>query len=143
VQFDDFDNDYPIIATTTTGAFVLQGLGPAYGGDQGKVAFYLQTAQNVGSNGRGTGQVRSPNALTTGDWHYVVVEKEEQELSITVDGAKNIVTLPDTITAGQFELKPTGQILVDQGTDDEALSGKVKWFTIDLYEAGDIVTSQG
>jgi len=148
VKFSNFNANYPIIATTDTGAFQLHGLGPAYGGDRGKVVFYLQTPGSVGSNGRGTGQVRSPKILTLDVWHHVVVEKRARTLSLSLDGETWTVKLPDNITADQFQIKPTGAIQVKKGTGDQLMSGSVADFEIsyDVDEngpLGTIVTSQG
>eukprot|EP01098_Paradermamoeba_levis_P008437 TRINITY_DN3500_c0_g1_i2.p1 TRINITY_DN3500_c0_g1~~TRINITY_DN3500_c0_g1_i2.p1 ORF type:complete len:187 (-),score=53.33 TRINITY_DN3500_c0_g1_i2:48-560(-) len=143
VKFDHFNQNYPLIATSGTGAFQLHGLGPAYGVDQGKVVFYLQTPGNVGSYGRGTGQIRTLHALKPGQWHHILVEKELTSLSISVDGAKCTVKLPAHISAGQFEMKPTGNILVKQGTGDMYLSGRVRDFVFSHDHVDHVVESQG
>jgi hypothetical protein len=119
-----------MIATTDTDAFEFHGLGPAYGADQGKVAFYFYTKDNIGSYGRGTGQVRSAQKLNVGQWYFVEVEKELTTLSIVVDGYRNTVYLDEQFTAGQFELRDTGNILVNQGTGNTALFGSVSSFVV-------------
>jgi len=131
-----------MIATTETNAFQFHGLGPAYGADQGKVVFYLQTTANVGSNGRGTGQVRSKSALSLNETHTIVVEKTLTSLSISVNGERNTVWLPESVSAGQFEIKPTGQMVIAEGVGSSELVGCVESFqyenTVSYYG-----TSQG
>jgi hypothetical protein len=143
VQFASFDySNYPMIATTSENAFQFHGLGPTYGADQGKLGFYLQTTDNIGSYGRGTGQVRSREALTPGQWYFVVVEKGLTTLSIVVDGQRNTVYLDEQYSAGDFEMKETGDTLVNQGTGDKTLFGFVSDFKVD-YDGHHFVNSEG
>merc|ERR1712107_705705 len=69
VYFSDFNNHYPMIASSENNSFQFHGLGPAYHRDRGKLGFYLYTTTGKGPHGRGTGQVRSKQKLTLNEWH--------------------------------------------------------------------------
>jgi len=138
-KFNNFNTDYPHIATTTNASFQIHGLGPVYGGNRGRVLFYLQTVGNVGVGGRGVvgtggglneGWLSTPQIWTLGQWYFIEVEKGADYIKFACDGEVTQCGLANGVTPQQFVMKPTGSMLVKQGTGSSAMDGEVKEFTI-------------
>ena len=92
--FNDFNNGYPqiIIGTGPAESFQLHGLGPGYGGNAGRVTFYMYTTLGFGPygrgiiNGNGDGTLLSPYTMSLNVWHTVTVQKFARSITLTVDG---------------------------------------------------------
>jgi len=139
VKYNNFNNNYPQIATSATNAFQLHGLGPVYGGNRGRLTFYLQTPDNVGPHGRGIsginggegeGWVGTSQILTTGQWYFIEVEKGSNYIKFGCNGEVSQSGLANGVNAQQFVMKQTGNILVKKGTGDLSMDGEVKDFVI-------------
>ena len=131
VLFENFETNYPMIASTANNSFQMHGLGDAYHEDKGKLVFYLYTTSGKGPHGRGTGQVRSVQKLSPNEWHEVTVEKGIDFLSVEVDGQQNKRKLPEEFQPEDFIMKPTGNlILTGANSPDKRLNGRVRNFML-------------
>jgi len=119
VKFNKWDGEnYPHVFKSSAGAFQFHGMGPAYGGNKGKLAFYMITKTNVGAHGRGGGDVMSATTLTQGKWVKVTVEKTVDKLCMTLDsGTPNCVS--KSVTAAQFSMKAVGTVTWAMGSNIE------------------------
>jgi hypothetical protein len=119
VRFNSWNGEnYPFIVRSGAGAFAFHGMGPAYGGNKGKVGFYIHTVSNVGAHGRGGGQVRTRTKLTEGVWYSITVEKTADEVCITVNTDASVCSRR-SVTAGKFQMKPVGTLTWDAGSNIE------------------------
>jgi len=119
VRFNNWDGEnYPRILTSSTGAFAFTGFGPAYGGDKGKISFYIQTVDNVGAHGRGAKHSTSSAKLNQGVWYRVTVEKTADQLCIQL-GTDTPACETRTVTAEQFQMISVGLMSWDTGGNIE------------------------
>jgi hypothetical protein len=114
VKFNDMNNDYPYVLVSSTNAFQMHGLGPAYGGNRGRMTFYLHTTPEFGpggrgfSNGNGGSTLLSP-WLSLGTWHPVKVQKFLRSVTLTVDGVSASGSVD--ANAPEFRMKDPGLVL--------------------------------
>ncbi len=111
--FNDFNNDYPQILIGSLGGFQLHGLGPPYGGNRGRITFYLYTTLNFGpygrgiSNGNGGSTLLSPY-VSLNAWHTLRVQKFARSITLTVDGVSTSGSVD--ASAPEFRMPDPGVI---------------------------------
>jgi len=80
VRAADFDHaNYPHILSATGNMIAFHGLGPAYGGNKGKVGFYV-------NNNPGSCNVTSTTILQLGKWYHITAVYNASNSKIYVNG---------------------------------------------------------
>lgn len=113
--------DFPNVLLSSTGAFVLQGMGAAShvdDGRAGKLHFYFQTVDGVGANGRGGSHVISDATLPVNQWHTVILEKTADTMCMQVD-SQDPACVFRSVSESQFRMKHPG-VVTDAVSNIEA-----------------------
>jgi len=140
VTFDSFERDNPIILSgldvfSTT--FVLQGLGPSYGDDMGKVAFFYFCKSGKGQSGTCTGATFSAEPLILGTTHRVVVVKEGGCIMIQIDDGplRSERCCEECESDAEADLIVTRNVIVAGGqAPDSDLLGSVSLYQIEYFQ---------
>lgn len=91
VKFNNFNRNEQALVTTDEHTLLIQGLGPRYVGDAGKISAWVKVDSGLGPHNRGlrgsdgSGQLLS-QVVSTNTWHDVKLKKDATTLNLIVDG---------------------------------------------------------
>jgi len=102
VKFDHFQNDYPTILEGENHFFGFGGLGPIYGEQLGRIAYY-DYGTPFNSYAPRT-QLISLKSVSPSQWNHLVVSKTGDTVSVWINGelSGTATSMPSTLASGGY-----------------------------------------